>query len=226
MSPLKRIFDLAVALPSLAALSPVLLATAAAVKATGQDVFFMQERGDAGGGTFEVFKFTTMPKGSELLGDITAADDKRPTRLGKLLRKSKINELPQILNVVRGDMSIVGPRPLLPRQVAEYSAEVQAAIAKTRPGLTGLGSLFFAQEDTLLASVPERERFYNEVILPQKGKLEQWYVEQRSIALDARIVALTARTILFRDGSFPPDLMHLVEDFEELTEAFRRANAA
>jgi len=225
MSALKRIFDVVTAGTALLIVSPLLICVAIAEKLTGQDVFFKQDRVGFGLQPFGVLKFTSMPKGSEKLGMLAAADDKRPTRLGRFLRKTKINEIPQLLNVVSGDMSVVGPRPLFAKQVAKYDAQVQQAIATVRPGVTGLGSLFFSAEDELLASVPERDRFYDEVVLPQKGRIEIYYVENWSFWLDLEIVILTGLSILARRRLFPRRLQSLVDGFDAEVERFRQANS-
>lgn len=226
MNPLKRAFDLAVAATILVLASPLLFAVALAEKLSGQDVFFRQQRVGLGLRPFGVIKFTTMPKGSEKLGMLTAADDKRPTRLGRFLRKTKINELPQLINVLRGEMSLVGPRPLLDKQVARYEQHVQQAIAKVRPGITGLGSLFFSAEDELLASVPDKDRFYDEVVLLQKGRLEIYYCENWSLWLDLQIVLLTLAILVSGQRYLPRDVQPLVVGFDAQVEAFRKRYAA
>lgn len=223
---IKRLFDVVVAGTALLVVSPLLVLVAIAEKLTGQDVFFRQARAGHGGESFEVFKFTTMPKGSEKLGMLAAADDKRPTRLGRLLRKTKINEIPQLINVVLGDMSLVGPRPLFREQVANYDEEVQRAIATLRPGVTGLGSLFFSAEDALLAGVEDKDRFYDEVVLPQKGRLELYYAENRSFLFDLEIIWLTAVAVSSRRPRFPRRLRHLVDGFGRAVEEFQRRGQA
>jgi lipopolysaccharide/colanic/teichoic acid biosynthesis glycosyltransferase len=225
MSALKRAFDIVIAGALLLLASPLLICVAVAEKLTGQDVFFRQDRVGFALQPFGAIKFTSMPKGSEKLGMLAAADDKRPTRLGRFLRKTKINEIPQLFNVLLGDMSMVGPRPLFAKQVARYDEQVQRAIATVRPGVTGLGSLFFSAEDELLASVPEKDRFYDEVIQPQKGQIEIYYCENWSIWLDLEIVMLTAWAVLARRRQFPRRLQPLVEGFDAEVERFRQAHS-
>ena len=221
----KRAFDLAAAVTALALASPVLIGVALAVKLTGQDVFFRQQRVGHGLRPFGVIKFTTMPKGSERLGMLAASDDKRPTRLGRFLRRTKLNELPQLINVLRGEMSIVGPRPLFREQVARYDQSVQEAIARMRPGITGLGSLFFSAEDDLLASVPDKDQFYNDVVLPQKGRLEIHYFENWGFWLDLQIILLTLAAVVSGRRYFPRNANSLVADFDARVDAFRASRA-
>jgi lipopolysaccharide/colanic/teichoic acid biosynthesis glycosyltransferase len=225
MKVLKRVFDIVTAGTALLLVSPLLIIVALAEKLTGQDVFFQQDRVGIGLQPFGVLKFTSMPKGSEKLGMLAAADDKRPTKLGRLLRKTKINEIPQLFNVLLGDMSMVGPRPLFAKQVAKYDEQVQQAIATVRPGVTGLGSLFFSAEDELLASVPEKDRFYDEVVQPQKGRIEIYYSENWSFWLDLEIVMLTGLAVLARRRLFPRRLHSLVDGFDAEVERFRQAHS-
>jgi lipopolysaccharide/colanic/teichoic acid biosynthesis glycosyltransferase len=225
MKVLKRVFDIVTAGTALLLVSPLLIIVALAEKLTGQDVFFQQDRVGIGLQPFGVLKFTSMPKGSEKLGMLAAADDKRPTKLGRLLRKTKINEIPQLFNVLLGDMSMVGPRPLFAKQVAKYDEQVQQAIATVRPGVTGLGSLFFSAEDELLASVPEKDRFYDEVVQPQKGRIEIYYCENWSMGLDLQIVMLTALAVLTKRRLFPSKLQSLVDGFDDEVERFRQAHS-
>jgi lipopolysaccharide/colanic/teichoic acid biosynthesis glycosyltransferase len=225
MSVFKRALDLAGAGTLFVLISPLLLGVALAEKLTGQDVFFSQPRVGRGLRPFGLIKFTTMPKGSEKLGMLAAADDKRPTRLGRFLRKTKINELPQLINVLRGEMSLVGPRPLFDKQVARYEQTVQQAIARMRPGITGLGSLFFSAEDELLASVPDKDRFYDDVVLPQKGRLEVYYYENWSFWLDLQILLLTLVAVLSGRRYFPRQVHGLVAGFDAQVETFRQRNS-
>ena len=218
----KRAFDVAGAAAALVLTAPVFAVLALAVKLSGQDVFFRQQRIGIGLRPFEVIKFTTMPRGSEKLGRLAAADDCRPTRLGRWLRRTKLNELPQLINVLRGDMSLVGPRPLFAEQVACYEPQVQQAIGALRPGITGLGSLFFCAEDELLATVREKERLYDEVVLPQKGRLELYYRRHGSLWLDLQILLLTLGNVLTGRRLLPRRVLPLVQGFEERVEAFRR----
>jgi lipopolysaccharide/colanic/teichoic acid biosynthesis glycosyltransferase len=221
MGRLKRILDVAGAAAALVASTPLFVAIALAVRLSGQDVFFRQARVGAGLRPFQILKFTTMPKGSETLGQLSPADDLRPTRLGRWLRRTKLNELPQLVNVLRGEMSLVGPRPLFAEQVARYAPEVRAAIAELRPGMTGLGSLFFSAEDELLASVRDKQGLYDELVLPQKGRLELYYRRHCGLALDLRILLLTLLGLVTGRPALPPEARPLVAGFDARVAAFR-----
>ena len=224
-NPLKRIFDIFASGLILLVISPVMFIVAAAIKLSGEDVFFKQDRIGLGLKPFGVLKFTTMPKGSEKLGMLAPTGDKRVTELGKFLRKTKINELPQFINVFSGQMSMVGPRPLFGKQVAQYENQVQEAISKMRPGITGLGSLFFSAEDALLATVRDKERFYNTVVLPQKGRLELYYFDNWSFWLDVQIVFLTFLSVLQGKSNLPKRTWFLVEGFDEAVHSFQAADS-
>ena len=150
---LKRVFDVVAAGTALLVLSPLLLPIAALLRATGEgEVFYRQERVGRGGKRFRIYKFATMLKDSPNLtgGDITIDRDPRILPCGRFLRKTKINELPQLLNVIAGDMSIIGPRPLTPRVAALFPAQYWEDIAELRPGLSGTGSIVFRNEEVLL----------------------------------------------------------------------------
>lgn len=177
-------------------LSPVFVIVSILIKLTGEDIFFLQERVGQNEILFKLIKFTTMPKGSEKLGYITTLNDPRPRRLGKLLRKTKINEIPQIVNVLVGDISIVGPRPLLKIHAELYPQDKRRKIYSMKPGLTGLGSLYFNHEDSLLAFADNPRQFYAEVIMPKKMALELWYAEKWSLLLDLRILFCTFLVLL------------------------------
>ena len=200
---LKRIFDILVSILALVIISPLFIIVALAEKVSGEEVFFKQERVGQNLRTFWIYKFTTMPKGSEKLGSITTINDRRLTKLGRFLRKYKINELPQLLNVIKGEMSFVGPRPLLKEHAEIYDEDVRKKIYSVKPGLTGWGSIHFHQEDIemdKLESKEEKEKFYREVIMPKKAELELWYVENRSILLDIKIIILTALRFVNRSS--------------------------
>jgi lipopolysaccharide/colanic/teichoic acid biosynthesis glycosyltransferase len=157
---LKRIVDVILSGMAIIVLSPVFLIVSLLIKLTGEDTFFLQERIGQNEGLFKLIKFTTMPKGSEKLGYITTSTDSRPTTLGRFLRKTKINEVPQLFNVLIGNMSMVGPRPLLKIHAELYPPDKREKIYSVKPGLTGIGSLYFNQEDRLLASADNPDRFY------------------------------------------------------------------
>ena len=137
-------------------------------------------------------------------GIITTKKDSRITPMGGFLRKSKINELPQLINILLGDMSVVGPRPVMPQSFAVYPDEVQQVIYNVKPGLTGIGSIIFRDEEELITQVKNRGEdmwnFYENTIYPFKGSLEQWYQKNSSFLTDTKIIILTAWVILFPDS--------------------------
>jgi lipopolysaccharide/colanic/teichoic acid biosynthesis glycosyltransferase len=166
---------------------------------TGEgEVFYLQERIGKGRKPFAVKKFATMLKNSANIGTgtITIKNDPRVLPIGKILRKTKINELPQLLNILNGDMSVIGPRPLTRQTFDAYSKEVQECIVQVRPGLSGAGSIVFRDEEKLLQNVEESTLFYNEVIAPYKGQLEQWYTENNSLRTYFVLIFLTVYAVL------------------------------
>lgn len=194
----KRLFDLAFAALALLLLSPVLLAVALWVRLDSPGpVFFRQQRVGQGGRPFGIYKFRTMHTGAEAVGpQITVGMDARITHAGTWLRRSKLDELPQFLNVLRGDMSVVGPRPEVPRYVAQYPADMRQTVLSVRPGITDLASIAFRDESDLLARSPDPERTYVEQILPAKLHYAQQYVRTRSLWLDLQIIAWTVLAVL------------------------------
>ena len=193
-----RLFDIAFAALALLLLCPVLLAVALWVRLDSPGpVFFRQQRVGQGGQPFGIYKFRTMHTGAEAVGpQITVGQDVRITRAGTWLRRSKLDELPQFLNVLRGDMSVVGPRPEVPRYVAQYPAEMRQSVLSVRPGITDLASIAFRNESDLLARSPDPERTYVEQILPTKLRYAQQYVHTRSLWLDLQIIAWTVLAVL------------------------------
>ena len=194
----KRLFDIAFALLALLLLGPLLLAVALWVRLDSRGpVFFRQQRVGRSGQLFDIYKFRTMQTGAEAMGpQITVGEDARITRAGVWLRRAKVDELPQFLNVLRGDMSVVGPRPEVPRYVAQYPADVRETVLSVRPGITDLASIEFRDESALLARSSDPERTYVEQILPAKLRHAQEYVRTRSLWLDLRIIARTVLAVL------------------------------
>ena len=194
----KRLFDIAFALLALLLLGPLLLVVALWVRLDSPGpVFFRQQRVGRGGQLFDIVKFRTMRTGAEAMGpQITVGQDTRITRAGAWLRRSKVDELPQFINVLRGDMSVVGPRPEVPRYVALFPADVRQAVLSVRPGITDLASIEFRDESALLAQSQDPERTYVEQILPAKLRHAQEYVRTRSLWLDLRIIARTVLAVL------------------------------
>jgi lipopolysaccharide/colanic/teichoic acid biosynthesis glycosyltransferase len=195
----KRFFDLFIAGVSLIILLPVLIPAIIILKLTGEhEVFYFQKRMGYRNQAFNIWKFATMLKNSPNMGtgEITLRNDPRVTRFGKLLRMTKINELPQIINVFKGDMSIVGPRPLMEVSFKLYSPEVQRVIYNSKPGITGIGSLMFRDEEKILSDAKDPKAMYAS-IYPYKGALEMWYQEHASVYTDAMIIFLTGWSIIF-----------------------------
>lgn len=189
---MKRVFDLLFSLVALLFLWPVLIVIYLIVALTSQGGgLFKQKRVGRNGEVFEVLKFRTMYHGAEAKGQLTTGTtESRITPIGKVLRKHKLDEFPQFLNVLKGEMSIVGPRPEVPKYVGLYN-EKQLGVLKVRPGLTGLASLYYAEENKLLESVSDPERVYVEQIMPAKLKLDLGYVNNHSLGLDIQIIVKT-----------------------------------
>ena len=193
---LKRGTDLVVATIALAVLAPLLVPIMIALRLTGEgEVFYRQRRHGYRNQMFDILKFATMLKDSPNLagGIITLRDDPRVLPLGKFLRQTKINELPQLLNILRGEMTLVGPRPLMPWSFDKYPPEAQAVVYLSPPGLTGIGSLLFRDEEGLISRPGvDPEALYSEQIYPYKGQLEIWYYRNRGVMTDVKILLLTA----------------------------------
>lgn len=188
----KRAFDLFWALLGLALLSPLLLLVAAAVKLEDRGpVFFRQVRIGRGGRPFRIWKFRTMGVDAERRGlAITVGRDPRITRVGHFLRGAKLDELPQLLNVVAGEMSLVGPRPEVPQFVGLYT-EAQRAILALRPGITDLASIKYRHESELLAQAEHPDEAYVRVIVPDKIRINLAYAAQASLWSDFRVILAT-----------------------------------
>jgi lipopolysaccharide/colanic/teichoic acid biosynthesis glycosyltransferase len=206
-SVIKRIIDFSIALLGVIILLPFMLPIIIILNFTGEGyVFYYQKRIGYKKKYFNIIKFATMLKNSPNIGtgSITLRNDPRLLPLGKFLRMTKINELPQILNVLKGDMSIVGPRPLVDRTFKAYSQELQDLVYDSKPGITGIGSIIFRDEERLIseASIPPHE-YYEKEIAPYKGQLEMWYRQNRSVKTDMLIMFLTAWVIIFPQSKLP-----------------------
>lgn len=193
----KRLFDISSSLAALILLSPLLIGIALIIKisSTGP-VFFRQTRCAKNGKTFRIYKFRTMIIDAEQKGlKITVGDDKRITKIGHFLRNTKVDELPQLLNVLFGEMSVVGPRPEVPEFMLYYDDEMRAKILSVRPGITDLASIEFSKESELLAGSADPKQTYINEIMPIKGKYYCDYVDNRSMKLDLHIVFRTISKI-------------------------------
>lgn len=200
----KRLFDLALAAVLLVLLSPLLLALAILVALeSGGPVFFRQQRAGKNGRLFNLIKFRTMVHDVKDNGPrITRSGDARVTRLGKVLRKWKLDELPQLFNVIRGDMSVVGPRPDLPEFLAELTPP-QNQILRLRPGITGMASICYRHEEELLSQVKPEElrRFYCTQVLPAKARIDLDYARQAGFLRDLGVLFGTLRATVTRTDS-------------------------
>ncbi len=199
---LKRLFDFTAALAGLFLLSPLMLLISAAIKvAMPGPVFYSGERVGLDGRIFRMHKFRSMVVGADQLGGACVAEgDPRVTRLGNLLRKSKLDELPQLWNVLTGEMSLVGPRPEVEEYVRTYSPE-ERLILGVRPGITDWASIWDRDESVVLAQSPDPDCTYRDVILPEKKRLQLEYVRGRSFASDLSILFATLKILLFRSPS-------------------------
>ncbi len=195
----KRFTDLLIAGIALLLLSPVLIPCMIILLLTGEhEVFYKQKRIGYKNKPFGIWKFATMLKNSPNIGtgEITLRNDPRVMPFGKLLRITKINELPQIINVFKGDMSIVGPRPLMEVSVRLYPEDIRNKIYNCKPGMTGIGSLIFRDEEKLISDAADPKAMYA-TIYPYKGALEMWYQQNASFYTDFMIIFLTAWSIIF-----------------------------
>lgn len=201
----KRVLDLTIAFLALIVLSPLFLVVMAILSVSGEkEIFYRQKRIGLNNTIFLIWKFATMLKNSEKMGtgSVTLRNDPRVTPIGKWLRMTKLNELPQIVNVVIGDISIVGPRPLVLADFDKYSENVKKIIYKVKPGITGIGSVVFRDEEKLLSVTQmDPHEFYRGYIAPYKGKIELWYQQHSSIANDLLIIFLTAWQIIFPNSN-------------------------
>ena len=197
---MKRFLDIVLSFLALLVLSPLLLPVIIILKFTGEgEIFYIQERAGQGGNSFGLYKFATMLKNSPNIGagEITVQGDPRVLPFGKFLRKTKLNELPQLWNVLVGDMSVVGPRPMVLNTYAYYPEDARKKLNKIRPGLTGIGSIVFRDEERYLADRDEPMEFYREHIIPYKSDLELWFFENNTLCLYVKIILVTAWVIIF-----------------------------
>ena len=197
-----RIIDVLLSILALLVLFPLFVPIVIILLLTGEHkVFYLQNRVGYKNKNFKIIKFATMLSNSANMGSgsLTLKNDPRVLPFGSFLRKTKINELPQILNIIIGDLSIVGPRPQMQVDFEKYSDDVQGKIYNVRPGLTGIGSIIFRDEESLISLAAENENphdFYKRVIAPYKGELEIWYHSHRSLFLDFQLIFMTAWAIV------------------------------
>lgn len=195
-----RFFDIFFSLLALIFLLPLFVPILLILRFTGEkEIFYRQERVGRHGTPFALLKFATMLKKSPSIGagEITLKNDPRVLPFGRFLRKTKINELPQLFNILLGHISVVGPRPMVPSTFLKYSPEAQYELKKVRPGLTGIGSIIFRDEEKFLEGKVDPRKFYDDHIIPFKNKLELWYVKNISISTYFKIIFVTAWVIVF-----------------------------
>ena len=197
-----RIIDVLLSILALLVLLPLFVPIVVILLLTGEHkVFYLQNRVGYKNKNFKIIKFATMLSNSANMGSgsLTLKNDPRVLPFGSFLRKTKINELPQILNIIIGNLAIVGPRPQMQVDFEKYSEGVQKNIYNVRPGLTGIGSIVFRDEESLISIASENENphdFYKRVISPYKGELEMWYQEKSSLILDFQLIFITAWAIV------------------------------
>ena len=192
--------DIILSFSALVILSPVFFIAVLILKFTGEgEIFYLQPRVGKGKNLFNLIKFATMLKNSPSMGSgtLTIENDPRVLPFGRFLRKTKINELPQLVNVLLGDMSLIGPRPLTPNMFEFYPPKIQLIIASVRPGLSGIGSVIFRDEEKLLqGGAVEPMALYSCHIAPYKGELEHWFVRNKSFAMYCKLVLATLVVLL------------------------------
>jgi lipopolysaccharide/colanic/teichoic acid biosynthesis glycosyltransferase len=198
---IKRIFDCGVAALGLILLLPLMAVIALLIKLDSPgSVFFAHERVGRHGRKFKVLKFRTMVQDAPKLGGaITARHDPRITRIGRLLRTTKLDELPQLWNVLKGEMSLVGPRPEVERYVQLWEPALREQVLSVRPGITGLTQIRYRHEERLLAQQPDPEKYYREVLLPIKLASDAEYVRRRSLLFDLSLLLRTVIALFQRE---------------------------
>ena len=203
---IKRLFDLTVAVLSLLLLFAPMILVMIILKFTGEgEIFYLQKRLGYLNNEFKIIKFATMVKNSPNIGtgSLTLRDDPRVLPFGKFLRKSKINELPQIFNVIIGNMSIVGPRPQMKVDFDKFPSKKRNEIYKSKPGITGVGSIIFRDEEKWISNFNgDKHEFYKNKIAPYKTEVELWYYKNQSMFVDIKLIILTAWVIIFPDSNF------------------------
>lgn len=214
---IKRILDVVIALALLIVLSPIFIIIMLLLSLTGErQVFYHQERVGFKKRKFKIWKFATMLKNSPNMGtgDVTISNDPRLIPLGAFLRKTKLNELPQLINVFKGEMTVVGPRPLMVKGFERYAPEIQQRIYDIKPGITGIGSVIFRDEETIVSKSLDYESTYRK-INNCKGELELWYQNRMNFTTDITIIFLTVWVIIFRKSNLVYKLFHGLPQLDE-----------
>lgn len=201
---MQRILDIFFSGMALLLLSPLLLPITLLLRLTGEgEIFFLQERVGKDGKPFKLYKFATMLKNSPNIGTgtVTVKNDHRVLPMGRFLRKTKINELPQLLNILLGSMSIVGPRPQARKNFDAFPKSIQQLIVKVKPGLSGVGPIVFRGEEDILANHEDSVNFYDNVIAPYKGQVEAWYVGNQYLHTYFAVIFVTIWVVMFPSSS-------------------------
>ena len=194
-----RVLDILLSGIALIILTPLMIPVMIGLKLTGEHyIFYEQMRVGKGGVEFPLLKFATMLKDSPNLpgGLITSKNDPRMLPMGRFLRKTKINELPQLINILKGDMSIIGYRPQVREHYEQFDDLARQKMKTARPGLSGIGSIVFRNEEEILQSTEDPKTFHREVIMPYKGELESWYADHRSLSMYVKLIILTIDAVL------------------------------
>jgi len=194
-----RFFDIVFSFLAIVVLTPFMIPIMIALKCSGEHyIFYGQPRIGKGGKEFKLLKFATMLKDSPNLpgGLFTSENDPRMLPMGKFLRKTKINELPQLLNILVGQMSIIGYRPTVRQHFEGYPAEARAKLARVCPGLSGIGSIAFRNEEEILQRQEDKKTFHQNVIAPYKAELESWYIDNRSLVTYFKLIFMTAEAVV------------------------------
>ena len=189
---INRAFDILFSLFAILISSPIIILAALIIKIENFNapIIFQQQRGGLNQSYFSIFKFRTMTSNADKKGEITVGNDSRITKPGKWIRKFKIDELPQFFNVLKGDMSVVGPRPEVAKYIALYNSE-QLKVLSVKPGITDYASIVYFEENQLLGQSENPEKTYTEVIMPNKLKLNLKYIKEKSLYVDLKIIFLT-----------------------------------
>ena len=225
---IKRSFDILLSLIAILCLSWLLIPIIIILLCTGEhEVFYRQQRVGRGGKLFGVLKFATMLKNSEKIGTglVTTRNDPRVLPFGKFLRKTKLNELPQLFNILGGSMSVVGPRPMVQPDYDAYSDEAKECYNNMTPGLSGIGSIVFRDEEYYISQAKDPMVFLRSVIQPFKGDLEVWYHQNRNLWVDFLIIFLTAWVVLFPKSELVYRVFPTLpqKDFNRAVEEFNQA---
>lgn len=197
---MQRFLDIICSAAAMLLLAPLLVPIAIALRFSGEgEVFYKQSRIGRGGDRFDLLKFATMLKDSPNMGTgtVTVKNDPRILPMGHFLRKSKINELPQLLNIVRGEMSVIGPRPQTQGGFDAFPDDLKDTILQVRPGLSGIGSIIFRDEEDMLAEVDDPVHMHRKFFMPYKAQLERWFVQHNNVVTYIKLILITAWTVPF-----------------------------